>query len=214
MAFTTPGTAVAGDVLTAAFWNLQVRDNINSLVEAGSALPSSPIDGQSFYYTADTTNGIVWHLRYRSASASAYKWEYVGGAPLTSGVLAEQGVPVTNAFSDLATVGPSVTVPLAGDYVIEWQASALVGTTPDNVAGVGISVGGTDPASYGPGVSLLTIMQVLNSIHPRARFTGGELKTGIAASSVIKHRYRQNQGNNTYCYFSSRFLSVRPVRVG
>ncbi len=27
MAWTTPGTAVAGDVLTAAFYNLQVRDN-------------------------------------------------------------------------------------------------------------------------------------------------------------------------------------------
>lgn len=27
MAWTTPGTAVAGDVLTAAFWNEQVRDN-------------------------------------------------------------------------------------------------------------------------------------------------------------------------------------------
>jgi hypothetical protein len=29
MAWTTPGTAVAGDVLTAAFWNQQVRDNAN-----------------------------------------------------------------------------------------------------------------------------------------------------------------------------------------
>ena len=29
MAFTTPGTAVAGDVLTAAFWNSNVRDNLN-----------------------------------------------------------------------------------------------------------------------------------------------------------------------------------------
>ena len=31
MAWTTPGTAVAGDVLTAAFWNLNVRDNLNEL---------------------------------------------------------------------------------------------------------------------------------------------------------------------------------------
>jgi len=29
MAWTTPGTAVAGDVLTAAFWNSNVRDNSN-----------------------------------------------------------------------------------------------------------------------------------------------------------------------------------------
>jgi len=31
MAFTTPGTAVAGEVLTAAFWNTQVRDNLSHI---------------------------------------------------------------------------------------------------------------------------------------------------------------------------------------
>jgi hypothetical protein len=31
MAFTTPGTAVAGEVLTAAFWNTNVRDNTNAI---------------------------------------------------------------------------------------------------------------------------------------------------------------------------------------
>lgn len=31
MAWTTPGTATAGDVLTASFWNTQVRDNQNFL---------------------------------------------------------------------------------------------------------------------------------------------------------------------------------------
>ena len=31
MAFTTPGTAVAGEVLTAAFWNTNVRDNTTDL---------------------------------------------------------------------------------------------------------------------------------------------------------------------------------------
>jgi hypothetical protein len=36
MAFITPGTAVAGEVLTAAFWNTQVRDNLNALDAAGA----------------------------------------------------------------------------------------------------------------------------------------------------------------------------------
>lgn len=31
MAWTTPGTATAGNVLTAAFWNTNVRDNLNDL---------------------------------------------------------------------------------------------------------------------------------------------------------------------------------------
>jgi hypothetical protein len=35
MAWTTPATAVAGDTLTAAFWNLHVRDNLNWIARAG-----------------------------------------------------------------------------------------------------------------------------------------------------------------------------------
>jgi hypothetical protein len=38
MAFTTPGTAVAGEVLTAAFWNEQVRDNISDLDTRANAV--------------------------------------------------------------------------------------------------------------------------------------------------------------------------------
>jgi hypothetical protein len=35
MAWTTPGTATAGSVLTAAFWNTQVRDNLNTTYTYG-----------------------------------------------------------------------------------------------------------------------------------------------------------------------------------
>jgi hypothetical protein len=49
MAFTTPGTAVAGEVLTAAFWNTQVRDNL-------AALNAVAINIQSTTVTAITAN--------------------------------------------------------------------------------------------------------------------------------------------------------------
>jgi len=35
MAWTTPGTATAGEVLTAGFWNEQVRDNLDSVLSYG-----------------------------------------------------------------------------------------------------------------------------------------------------------------------------------
>jgi hypothetical protein len=37
MAWTTPGTATAGEVLTASFWNTNVRDNLNILAGVGAA---------------------------------------------------------------------------------------------------------------------------------------------------------------------------------
>ena len=71
MAFTTPGTAVAGDVLTASFWNSNVRDNM--VFVAGAPLGRNFIDNgamqvaqrgtptasitTSGYYTADR-----WYL--------------------------------------------------------------------------------------------------------------------------------------------------------
>ena len=67
-----------------------------------TSLPGSPIDGQIIYYNADATNGNVWHLRYRSASSSAYKWEFVGGSRLLS--TAVGGTTGTGgSYADLAS---------------------------------------------------------------------------------------------------------------
>jgi hypothetical protein len=60
MAWTTPGTAVAGDVLTAAFWNSNVRDNslmgnpVFTNEAARDAAITSPVEGQRAYLSAPT----------------------------------------------------------------------------------------------------------------------------------------------------------------
>jgi hypothetical protein len=70
MAFTTPGTAVAGEVLTAAFWNEQVRDNMtavagppfarnllyNGAMQVAQRGTSVASITTSAYYTADRWN--------------------------------------------------------------------------------------------------------------------------------------------------------------
>ena len=74
-----------------------------------TSLPGSPVDGQECYYRTGET---IWHLRYRAAAVSAYKWECVGGQPLvatgTGGSFSSTTPSTTNT--------PSLTVPLAGDY--------------------------------------------------------------------------------------------------
>jgi hypothetical protein len=54
MAFTTPGTAVAGEVLTAAFWNEQVRDNIANLRALANVKSTLKTDT----FTASTGQGV------------------------------------------------------------------------------------------------------------------------------------------------------------
>jgi hypothetical protein len=97
MAWTTPGTAVAGDVLTAAFWNSNVRDNLNSvgLVHLATqnfsgatsaspvSLPANTFSDAYMNYrvtvniTASTTGGQL-RLRLRASgtdnSSSNYSW--------------------------------------------------------------------------------------------------------------------------------------------
>jgi hypothetical protein len=61
MAFTTPGTAVAGSVLTSAFWNTNVRDNTAALFDLASAAVKFTIktDTQSTSLTAGNTTPIL-----------------------------------------------------------------------------------------------------------------------------------------------------------
>lgn len=95
-----------------------------------TSLPASPVDGQEVYYAASLSGGNMWHLRYRAGSGSIYKWEFVGGSPLT----AENSGSVTpNNTSYVTATSPSVTVPLAGEYIIEHGAQGTNnGTTNAN----------------------------------------------------------------------------------
>ena len=61
MAWTTPGTATAGEVLTAAFWNTNVRDNSN-------ALPRGVL-GKASLATAFTTSAT--HTAYQDTGLTA-----------------------------------------------------------------------------------------------------------------------------------------------
>jgi hypothetical protein len=61
MAWTTPGTAVAGDVLTAARWNTDVRDNSNSLSRGIVAKITQTSDYSLTTSTTDVTGlSVTW----------------------------------------------------------------------------------------------------------------------------------------------------------
>ena len=94
-----------------------------------AALPGSPVDGQIAYYqsAAMATANILWVFRYRSA-ATTYKWEFVGGSPWWAEVMTSQApaVHATN-YVDFATVGPSITAPLTGEYLISFGALMIPG---------------------------------------------------------------------------------------
>ena len=87
-----------------------------------TSLPSSPIDGQEIDYAANTTSGIVWHLRYRS-SAATNRWEFIGGSPMQHWVSGSQSVTCTNGLQNYNLPTPAtLTPPVSGFYVVRSEA--------------------------------------------------------------------------------------------
>ena len=87
MAWTTPGTATAGEVLTAAFWNANVRDNSNELApffaDWTSFTPtlSNMTAGNGVHNSAYLKIGRLIIIRYMFTLGSTSS---VAGAPVFS----------------------------------------------------------------------------------------------------------------------------------
>lgn len=176
----------------------------NNLV---TALPSSPIDGQEIRYVVDSTNGIIWNFKYRSASASTYKWEFIGGSPLFAQIAADQGTTSTS-YVNLATTGPSVILPLAGDYDYELgcgsYSTGASGVTNYMSADFGSGASDADGAMW----------QQSSTTGPPAYmiFRSGK-KTGLSAVTVTC-KYRSGSAGGANFGFIARWIKMWPSRVG
>lgn len=164
------------------------------------------VDGQECYFIADSASGVAWHLKYRAAEAGSFKWYCVGGVPLFDAVDTAQ-TKATTAYGDLTTVGPSVTVPLAGDYIMEMSATvaSLVAAgnrlfiSPKKNAG---ATADTEGAETSPGGG---------SLNTDVAYRRRKL-TNLAAGDVFKLQY--GALNATSHSFGNRTLQIMPIRVG
>lgn len=168
-----------------------------------TVLPSGPLDGDEIVFVADAANGVLWHLRCNAASASPYKWEFVGGAPLFSEVAASQSVSVS-AYSDLTTPGPAVTLPLSGDYIVAHGARMY--SDQNN---------GEAWMSYAVGATAASDVDGINHYNPSAVYAMAEAmerrrnsQTGVTLTA----KYRR--GAAGAASFEKRWMRATPVRVG
>jgi hypothetical protein len=170
-----------------------------------TSLPASPTDGQEVYYVADATNGILWHLRYNAGSASAYKWEFVGGSALRTQVDAKENTTVVS-YGNLTTVGPDVTVPLVGDYDVSFGA-AIISQGTTHLSSMGLTV---NAAAVVAGDEA-SVNNQTNTVGATAMMT--RRKTAIPASALLRMQYKTNSAG-LVADFSFRWLQVIPIRVG
>lgn len=165
-----------------------------------SSLPSPAYDGQEVYLLVDATNGIVWHMRYRAASTSAYKWEFVGGAPLEPPQTAS-----LNPLTAYATVpGLTVTLPRSGDYKISFGSAAYASNAGATI-NIAIKRGAAATADTDgfrlqfPSANLVT-----------AGHAWSKIFTGCVAADVyaLQAKISVNNGN-----IEGTWLSILPVRL-
>jgi len=189
---------------TGAGWETTVSGT-DPRLPAGTVtvLPASPVDGQEINFLADPTNGVEWRLRYRAASASAYKWEFLGGPPLYNEVLAYEGAP-SSTYGSLGTPGPTITLPVpnGGDFDVTFGAVLSAGSV--NVqAFMGIATSSSPASDTFAATSNLpaySVGSLAGAIH------------GLGLTGAVVANYRTNGGNAAS--YLHRYMRVTPVRVG
>lgn len=186
--------------------------SLSGLSGAVSALPTTPTDGQEISFTADATNGVKWLLKYRAASASIYKWEYIGGSPLSAEVVTSAHETTTSTtYVALTTTGPSITLPLAGDYDIE--QSMQFQNTALGMGAMSYDIGATGAVDADAAAQYQQVATVGTVLARRVR-----RKAGLAAVTLTS-KYRTDTGNlqvlgTTGLVGGHRLIRATPVRVG
>ena len=170
---------------------------------AVTALPGSPSDGDEIMFTDSLTAGTYhWHLRYVSGRASN-KWVFIGGASMFSAVNSSESTTSTT-YTDLTTSGPSVTLPVAGDYFIHF--GALINGGTDNaqpVASFATSAAASDTNRIeGAPVSA---EQTLISASRKVKMSG------LTAAAVTMKYKVTSAGSGTYNF---RWLAATPIAIG
>lgn len=173
--------------------------DMRAIPGVSNTVPSSPVNGQLWIYRG---SGFAWQFMYNANSASSLKWEFIGGGALTAAVATSESTSSTT-YAALATAGPSVALPFAGDYEI------IIGCTASNSAS-----GSSDCVmSYDIGATGAVDADSVKSVAGTSTVTMERTasKTGLSAVTLTT-KYKTVSGGTAT--FANRYISVRPTRVG
>jgi hypothetical protein len=108
-------------------------------------------------------------------------------------------------YTALATAGPSITVPLAGDYYIEQGARYYPGSVIQQ-GYMSYDIGATG-AVDADGIFFEAAAATYGTTASRTR-----KKTGLTAATSLVSKYKHSSASSTV-NFSRRWMRVIPIRV-
>lgn len=162
--------------------------------------PSSPSDGDIWVGTNVDTNGTRWMFQYNAGSSSAYKWEFVGGAPYIIETLTGNGF-ATGAYNN---IGWGYKPTRAGDYICAVTLGIANSTTAQSF-GIGVGVGSTTSVN-----NLLGNMTISASWD--ITMSGTDRINGVAANTQLWLNAKAYSSGTGCAGQSSQFTAI-PVRI-
>lgn len=196
-----PTSFVASDIPLASIDQtyMAAGNKVTTSTLAGGP-PASPTDKDIWIATAVDANGTRWAFQFNAGSASASKWEFIGGPPIRSDVDTQESQGAT-ALANLPTV-QSVVLARVGDYDMSFsvQAQNSVGATLGSVAAVNIGVTTFMLADFNANTTN-------NGITTVAR---NKRVTGVTAATTVTLQFSNAAGTMTY---RERSLWITPVRI-
>lgn len=165
----------------------------------GTTPPSTPSTGDTWVYQG---SGFYWLFVYDSTEAT-YKWKFVGGPPLTAQVSTLETTASTT-YVALTTAGPNITLPRAGDYIVEQSAMAEGNGAAGTSFRMSYDIGATGAVD---GDSAWAQSSGVNALY--ASLYRKQLKTGLSAVTLTS-KYKVSANSSDW---ANRQMSVTPVRV-
>ena len=170
---------------------------VNTLPLVSASKPSGGIVGQRWNY--DHGDG-VWEF-----VADAGGWMFAGGPQMISEVDTDQARD-NATYGDLATVGPDITCPFAGVYIVGVGAG-FVYTSGAQASFMSFAVAAT-AATDADGAA--------NQNDSAGQIGGSpvyrERKKTLAAGDLLRAKYR-NQGIGTTSSWSRRWMTLKPISL-
>lgn len=165
---------------------------------------TEPVDEQRVLLEVDSTNSIYWELVRRRTQN---RWVVLGGAPLTATVSTQEAASSTGSYVDLATVGPQVTLPAAGSYIVAHGCGV---EAPANATAfqslVGVVLNGVSPPMAGSHIARFYVVGDAAGASFASIVTESPPLT-FARNDTVRQRYRVN---SVSLLFNDRWIKVWP----
>lgn len=185
--------------------------------------PPNPYDGMLWVFPVNPSAGIRWTFQYVAASASPFKWEFIGGPyDAAPAVLAAEFRNIYNFWGDMQTVGPRYTLQRGGEYEVVLCGYAVGGVAATITARMSITVEG-DPVNTTamcPGVMsgamdagalvMPGVGSYITFAHQQLFTRRSDQVTAFVAGDVLRAVYAMG-GNGPN--IGQRYFLVRPRRV-